>query len=234
MTAIVATVSVTKSLNLPSLAVVLSLPSTIGGVATGTLANMFSRAATDIKRLIVDIKAHRWRDAAELTIDDGLYIAGLAGVPGASIAATLVPYIFDLANAEIDSRGRVSVAQFVAQLAYAQSNLGAIFADIRKSDWADATHLELDDLADVASAFGAGPAAAIAKAAVNIGFAIGKSGGDPAAFRAIFAGLEKMFKDAAHLPSIVINEINGQYERDATGKWEYNPFRGWVLVAAQH
>jgi hypothetical protein len=234
MTPAVATVSVTNILNLPSLAVVLNLPATIGGVATGTLASVFSRAATDIQRLIIDVQAHHWRDAAELTVDDGLYIAGLAGVPGASIAATLVPYIFDLANAEIDGRGHVSVAQFVKQIAYAQTNLGAIFADIRKRDWSDATHLELDDLADVASAFGAGPAAAIAKAAVNIGFAIGKSGGDPAAFRAIFAGLEQMFKDAAHLPSVVINEINGQYERDATGKWEYNPFRGWVLVAAQH
>jgi hypothetical protein len=195
---------------------------------------VFSRGAADIQRLIVDIKAHHWRDAAELSVDDGLYIAGLAGVPGASIAATLVPYIFDLANAEIDGRGHVSVARFVEQLAYAQTNIGAIFADIRKHDWADATHLELDDLADVASAFGAGPAAAIAKAAVNIGFAIAGSGGDPAAFRALFAGLEQMFKDAAHLPSVVINEINGQYERDPTGKWEYNPFRGWTPVAARH
>jgi len=232
MTAVVATISVTQSLNLPSLAVILNLPSTIGGVATSMLASVFSRGAADIGRLIVDLRAHHWRDAAELTIDDGLYIAGLAGVPGCSLAATLAPYAFDLLNAEIDGKGHVSLDDFIAQLAYAQTNIGAIFDDIQKRDWADATHLELDDLADVAAAFGAGPFAAITKAALNIGFAVAKGGGDAGAFRAIFAGLEQMFRDAAHLPAEVIQEIKGQYEVDPTGKWKYSPFRGWVPIAA--
>ena len=228
---IAATVSVTQTLNLPALSVVLNIPASIGGVSVSTLATVFSRAGGDIGRLISDLRAHQWRDAAELTIVDGVFIAGVAGVPGASIAATLVPYVFDLMNAEIDARGRPSLSTFIQHMIYAQTNIAAIAADIQKRDWADATHLELDDFLAVAGGFGAGPAATIARAALNIGFVIAKSDFEPQAFRDFFCGMERMFQDAAHLPATVVMEIQGHYVRDPSGQWQYNPFRGWVRVS---
>ncbi len=231
MSTAAATVSLTASLSLPPLQSVLDLPTTIGSVPVATLASAFSKAGADISKLIIDVKAHHWRDAAELGVDDGLYIAGLAGVPGASVAATLVPYLFDLVNAEVDGRGKVSVDDFVRELAYSQTNLGQIVDDISNRDWTGAAQLELDDLADVASTFGAGPAATLAKAAVNIGFAIAKTGGDAQAFTALFGALEQFAKDAAALPGEIAKEVEGKPLLSPDGNYRWDPLHGWVLLA---
>jgi hypothetical protein len=123
------------------------------------------------------------------------------------------------------------VQQFISELAYSQTSLDQIIVDIDKHDWSEVTQLTLDDLLDVSSAFGAGPAATITKAAINIAFAIAKSGGEPSAFNALFAGVDQFVKDAQNLPGEFVTAIEDLFTGDAQPiagypGWYFSPVRG--------
>jgi len=225
-----ATISVTSKFNLPPLATVLHLPKTLGGVSATAMTGVLFKGSNDIAKLIVDLRDHEWRDAAELTVEDGLYIAGVAGVPGAALAATIVPYIFDSINIAVDSRGRPTAARFITELLHAQTNLDQIAVDLCRHDWSDAANLTLDDVLDAAETFGAGPAAVLAKATINLGFAIAKSGGVPVAFNALFSSFDQFTQDAKALPGVVVGELHGEYSKSPDGRYEFNPLKGWLLV----
>jgi hypothetical protein len=231
MSTAASTISITAKFSLPSLATVLKLPTSVGGVSVSTLSSVLMKGSNDLKKLILDLEHHEWRDAAELFADDGLYAAGEFGVPGATVAATIAPYVFDAVNAEIDGHGKPTVQQFVTELVYSQTNLDQIVVDIGKHDWSEVTELTLDDLLDVASAFGAGPAATLTKAAVNIAFAIAKSGGEPAAFNALFAGVDQFVKDAKSLPGQFVTAVEDLFTGGAQPiagypGWYFSPAKG--------
>jgi len=235
MSTTASTISITAKFSLPSLATVLKLPTSVGGVSVSTLAGVLTHGSTDLKKLILDLEHHEWRDAAELFADDGLYAAGEFGVPGAALAATLAPYVFDAVNDAIDSHGKPTVQQFITELAYSQTNLDQIIVDIGKHDWSEVTELTLDDLLDVASAFGAGPAATVTKAAINIAFAIAKSGGEPSAFNALFAGVDQFVQDAKSLPSEFATAVEDLFTGNAQPiagypGWYFSPVRGAFQV----
>ena len=225
-----ANISITSTFSLPPLATVLKLPTTLDGVSVSVLASVVSKGSSDLSKLILDLKDHQWRDAAELTADDALYAAGVVGVPGAAVAATIVPYIFDSINVAVDSHGKVTAAQFIAELVHSQSNLDQIAVDISKRDWMDVANLTLDDVLDAASTFGAGPTATLAKAAINIAFAVAKSGGEKTVFLDLFSGIDQFVSDAKALPGVIVGELHGVDVKSADGKEEFNPFEGWVPV----
>jgi hypothetical protein len=230
MSTAASTISITAKFSLPSLATVLKLPTSVGGVSVSTLSSVLMKGSNDLTKLIDELKAHDWRDAAELFADDGLFVAGQFGVPGAALAATLAPIAFDAINAEVDGHGRPTVQQFVAELAREQSNLDQIVVDIGKHDWSEVAHLTLDDLLVVAGAFGAGPASTVTKAAIDIAFAIAKSGGEPAAFNALFAGVDQFVKDAESLPGQFVTAVEDLF---TGGAQPIGGYPGWYFSPAK-
>ena len=206
-------IQITSTLSIPSLTTLLNLPTAVGNVSVSTLSTVLSTTSTDLTRLTIDIKQRDWVDTAELTFTDSLKIASDFGVPGVGIVATFIPYVFDILNMEILGHGHVTMKMFEDAILTSQSNIGQILEDVQNRQYLDVARLGLDDLLDIAGAFGAGPYANILKALINVVF-----------ISAINLDAEKSINE-------FFDEIGDLIENKpiTSGGYVWSPLEGWIL-----
>jgi len=210
--------------SLPSLVSVLNLPATIGGVSSSALLTVLEQGLKDIPKIIDELRTAGFLPADELAVDDALALAGIVGVPGVTLASTIVPYLFDLLNAEISSGGRVTVQAFVNTLDIAKTNLGAIVIDLANRDYIDAGEMEVSDVLSIVAAAFPGPIAAIVQIVVKAAFALARSEGDPLGFAKVFGIVGQMTADLGE----IVDELEGIPVMSADGRYQYSPLQGWV------
>ena len=103
----------TRTVSLPNLKVMMNLPTTIGSIPVSDFTDGLKIVSSDLTRIVFDIRNHDYLNSTELTILDVLKISSVVGVPGTGIAATLLPYIWDILNQEIKTGGRLTVIDFI-------------------------------------------------------------------------------------------------------------------------
>jgi hypothetical protein len=232
------------SVGLPGAKILLSL-NVKGSISDAELLSIFRKAYVDTSLFIAYVKRHDWQDAIELGISDAVALGGILGVPGMNVAATLLPYVWDLTNSAISHSGRISVQALVEGALKAQSNLGLIIAELERRQYIEALQLELNDLLNIAALVVPAPYIAIGKIAVTVGFGIVEYGGLAGMIDEAIGQMLDGIGRAFQLPSDVAfgphGEIyRGPYRYDAVDGWIYDPavekspytwdvFQGWVL-----
>jgi len=210
---------VPELLSLPPLKTMLSLPTTIGSVSIYDFTGSLKIVSSDLTRIVFDIRNHDYLDSTELTILDVLKISSVVGVPGVGIAATLLPYIFDILNQEITT-GNLQVIDFIKGISVEQSNIGIILADLKAKDYVDSIQLALDDALGITEIIKGGTDVKLAIVLVNTIFLIINSTGAN-------KPLNQFLGDLFDLPVEVWNEMEGKMP--VSGNYVWSPLRGWIL-----
>lgn len=145
----------------------------------------------------------------------------MVGVPGTGIAATLLPYIFDILNAEIKSKGHhLDVIDFIKGISTEQTNIGVILKDIQAKDYADSLQLALDDALGIVSIIKGGPDAILAEALVNVIFLILNK-------TKLNVPFNEFLADIFNLTAELFDEL--EMKMPVSGAYVWSPLRGWVL-----
>jgi len=211
---------VPELLSLPPLKTMLSLPTTIGSVSISNFDTALKIVSSDLTRIVFDIRNHDYLDSTELTILDVLKISSVVGVPGVGIAATLLPYIFDILNMEITTKGNLQVIDFIKGISVEQSNIGIILADLKAKDYVDSIQLALDDALGITEIIKGGTDVKLAIVLVNTIFLIINATGAN-------KPLNQFLGDLFNLPMEVWNEMEGKMP--VSGNYVWSPLRGWIL-----
>lgn len=205
---------------LPPLKTMMNLPTTIGSIPVSDFSDSLKVVSSDLTRIVFDIRNHDYLDSTELTILDVLKISSVVGVPGVGIAATLLPYIYDILNMEITTKGNLQVIDFIKGISTEQSNIGVILAELKAKDYVDSLQLALDDALGVTEAIKGGPDVELAIVLVNTIFLIIKTTGAE-------KPLNQFLADLFGLPLEVWNEMQGKMP--VSGSYVWSPWRGWIL-----
>jgi len=205
---------------LPPLKTLLSLPTTIGGIPVSDFTGALGIVSSDLTRIVFDIRAHDYTDSSELAIIDVLKISSVVGVPGTGIAATLLPYVFDVLNGVLAGNGHLQVIDFIKGISTEQTNIGLILQDIKAKDYVEGFELGLDDALAVLAVVQGGTEVTLAKVLVNTVFLIINKTG-------MNVPLDKFLADLFNIPVEIYDEIASKMP--VSGNYVWSPLRGWIL-----
>jgi hypothetical protein len=227
---------------LPSLPVLPTLPNTIGGVNVPVVTKSLKIASVDIPRMSKDFEKRKFRDMAEISIEDVLQVSNMFGVPGMGIAATVAPYMFDTINALVDGHGKITGKEFVNGMDDAQSNIGAIIQALDKGENLDVGAMAISDLLGLAENLSYSPYFALTGIIVQASVYCIKVGVPIDILHFFESAVDKVVA----IPGSLIENINHQLTPEQLGfpktgainpsnvTQVWSPLHGWVIRPSTH